>query len=92
MLTNEVYILPEFWAVALFNDDTSHFDDTDHEHFNAFCNDMDKHYRSWWVISVDDEGDDFRKHHDATYYGVLACNVREYTFAVEPYGYAANSK
>lgn len=81
MLTNEVYVLPEFWAVALFNDDTSHFDDTDHEHFNAFCTDMDNRYLSWHCVDMS-EDTDFMRYHDAARYGVLACDTAKFMFHV----------
>jgi hypothetical protein len=80
-LDTEVYTLPTFWAVALFNDDTSHFDDTDQAHFNAFCADMDRRYLLWHCADMaDDTG--FMRYHDAAHYGVLACDVAEYAFTV----------
>jgi len=85
----EVYSLPAFWATALVNDDTSGFEPEDQAQYDAFCADMDKHYQSWWCSHIDGQNDDdtleleyFSKHHDATHYGVLACNVCDYVFQV----------
>ena len=79
----ETFELPAFWGVALFNDDTSHFDDVDHEHFNAFTDDMVKRYGKCWVVDV---GEDtfFSSFHYATKFGVLACDCVIYTFDVTP--------
>lgn len=87
----EVYSLPSFWAVALINDDTSGFTDEDQAQFDAFCADMDTHYKSWWASGIEGDGSDgtleleyFSDSHDAVYYGVLACNVCDYVIQVVP--------
>jgi hypothetical protein len=75
--------LPAFWAVALFNDDTSHFDDVDQAQFNAFTDDMVERYGKCWVVDMDEDAS-FNSYHDATRFGVLACDCVTYTFDITP--------
>jgi len=80
-ITTETYTLPQFWAVALFNDDTSHFDDTDQAQYNAFCTDMDNRYLLWHCVDMS-EDNGFMRYHDAERYGVLACDTATFMFHV----------
>ena len=73
--------LPDFWATALFYDDVSGFEYEDEKPFQEFCQWMQKHYGTSEPVDMDKEPN-FLKYHDATQFGVLACNVHEYTFIV----------
>lgn len=77
----ETFDLPQFWAVALFNDDTSHFDDADHAAYNAWCDDMSNRYLSWHCVDMSDDTG-FMRYHDAARYGVLACDTAKFMFHV----------
>ena len=76
--------LPDFWATALFNDDTSGFEYEDEKPFQDFCEWMLKNYGTSEPVDMKEEGH-FATYHDAKRFGVLACNVHEYTF-YENYG------
>lgn len=79
----ETYDLPDFWASALINGDTSGLDESDLRALDAFENDMIAREGSCRCIDVgSDEGGDFRRIHDASQFGVLACNVLPFTFDV----------
>lgn len=73
--------LPDFWATALFYDDVSGFEYEDEKPFQDFCLWMQKHYGTSEPVDMDEEPS-FSKYHDATQFGVLACNVHKYTFIV----------
>lgn len=76
--------LPEHWAVALINGDTSHMQDADIAALDRFTDDMVAQYGKCWAVDVsNDDGGDFRKYHDAEPFGVLACNVLMYTFDID---------
>ena len=80
----ETFDLPSFWAVPLMYGDTSGMtgeDETALDEFEAY---MVAEYGSCRCIDVTDNGDDFRKFHDALEYGVKACNVETFTFDVSP--------
>jgi|TARA_R100000081_G_scaffold16563_1_gene6831 superoxide dismutase len=76
--------LPDFWATALFNDDTSGFEYEDEKPFQEFCEWMVKNYGTSEPVAML-EDPHFMKYHDASQFGVLACDVHEYTF-YENYG------
>ena len=76
--------LPNFWATALFNDDTSGFEYEDEKPFQEFCEWMVKNYGTSEPVAML-EDPHFMKYHDASQFGVLACDVHEYTF-YENYG------
>ena len=73
--------LPDFWATALFNDDTSGFEYEDEQPFHNFCQWMLKHYGTSEPVDMEQEPH-FSKYHDATQFGVLACNIHRYTFII----------
>lgn len=73
--------LPDFWATALFYGDTSGFEDEDKIQFQKFCNWALKNYGTAEPIDVEQEGG-FTTYHDARQFGVLACNVHQYTFII----------
>jgi len=80
----EYFDLPDHWASALVNGDISGMDDDDEKALNDFTDDMVAQYGKCWCIDVMDLNGDFRRYHDATRFGVLACNVSTYTFDVTP--------
>ena len=71
--------LPNFWATALFYDDTSSFEYADEKSFQDFCLWMGKHHGTSTPVDMEEEPH-FKKFHDATQFGVLACDVHKYTF------------
>jgi len=74
--------LPDFWATALFYDDTTGFEFEDEKPFQEFCEWMLKNYGTSEPVDMNDEPS-FMKYHDAAKFGVLACNVHEYTFIID---------
>lgn len=73
--------LPDFWATALFYDDTSGFEYEDEKPFQDFCQWALKNYGTSEPVDMDEEPH-FMRYHDAERFGVLACNVHRYTFIV----------
>ena len=80
-MTKIELILPDFWAAALFNDDTSCFEYDDEMAFQEFCRWALKNYGTSEPVDMEEEGH-FMTYHDAQQFGVLACNVHRYTFIV----------
>ena len=75
--------LPTHWACALINGDDSGFCDEEQTMFDAFVDWMVNEYGSCHCMDVsDDDGGDFRRYHDATDFGVLACDVATFTFDI----------
>jgi hypothetical protein len=70
----QTYMLPEFWASAIVNDDLSGMSNEDAEQFNAWM----KKFRPGYCAEVSEDSE-FRRYHDAKGY-VLACNCLEFTF------------
>jgi hypothetical protein len=70
----QTYMLPEFWASAILNDDLSGMSDEDVEQFNAWM----KKFKPGYCVAVL-EDPEFLRYHDARGY-VLACNCIEFTF------------
>jgi len=74
----KVLEIPEHWLSAIVNGDESSFDyydnAEDYKAYKAFC--AGELSDGWNVTTCDDEGS-FMWGHDASAYGVLACNVRE---------------
>ena len=77
----ETFQLPDFWASALINGDTSGLSNEDNQALEAFTNSMIKDYGSCLAIDCTDEPH-FSKFHDASSFGVLACNVFKFSFDV----------
>ena len=73
--------LPDHWASALFYDDTSGFEYEDDTQVQAFCEWAGKNYGTSEPVDMEGEGN-FATYHDAKQFGVLACNVNQYTFIV----------
>ena len=84
-MITETYTLPAYWATALINDDTSHFEYEDEKPFQEFCAYMLKEHGNNWPLDCSEETQ-FMTHHDARRFGVLACDVLDYTFDVTPRG------
>ena len=81
----DTYTLPAYWATALINDDTSHFKYEDEKPFQAFCAYMLSKHGNNGPLDCSEEPQ-FMTHHDARRFGVLACDVLNYTFDVTPRG------
>ena len=81
----ETYTLPAFWACALINDDTSALDYRDEKPFQDFCLYMLKEHGNNWPLDCSEVAE-FMTYHDARRFGVLACDVLDYTFDVTPRG------
>ena len=84
----ETYTLPAHWASALINDDTSGMDYRDEKPFHDFCRFMIREHGNSWPLeewTCTDEAQ-FMTYHDARRFGVLACDVLDYTFDVTPRG------
>lgn len=68
--------VPEHWLSAIINDDETGFDysgdERDYRRYQAFC---DGELSDGWYVSSYDEESEFSHRHDASPYGVLACNV-----------------
>lgn len=70
-----ILTLPEHWAPALVNADTTGLDDQDEAALDAFMAD----HPNLYCVGVDD-GPQFCRRHDATPYGVLACQCCLFAF------------
>ena len=77
--------LPNFWATALFYDDRTGFDFGEEEPFDDFCQWAFDTYGTTEPVDMEEEGH-FCKYHDASRFGVLACDVHKYTFIVNKEG------
>lgn len=76
------YLLPDFWACPLINGDDSGLEDQDMKPLDDFIHYHMSEYGSCHCVSVEDGDAYFMKYHDAFGFGVLACNVLEFTFQV----------
>lgn len=72
-------MLPTHWACPLINGDESGLEDEDQAQLEAFTADMVRTYGSCHCVDVS-EDTEFMRWHDAAPYGVLACDVAEFTF------------
>ena len=80
MLKPVTYTLPTFWATALFYGDLSGFEgQADEKPFADFCEYMMTEHGTCDAVDCSDEPH-FTTFHHATRFGVLACDVLEYTF------------
>jgi hypothetical protein len=77
----EKYMLPAHWASALINDDITGLT---LEESDTLDNVIDRLSRNHQMFMVIDTGEDieFMWRHDASEFGVLACDVCEYTVQV----------
>lgn len=73
--------LPAYWAAAIFNDDTTYLSDAESEKLDSVLEALQGEYEMFDVIDVSEDVE-FSKYHDASAYGVLACDVCEYTVQV----------
>ena len=77
--------LPVDWAVALINSDETGLEDDDQAALDAFVDWMLSKYGKCWCVNVsDDESGNFKHYHDASEFGVLACDVATFTFDITP--------
>ena len=77
MIETVTYTLPTYWAPTLVNDDSSGLTDEDERSIEDFFADNPNLH----CIDVS-EDQEFARWHDATPYGVPACEVSQYTFQV----------
>lgn len=75
------YTLPAHWAPYLINGDESGLSVMEALQIEGFLAGEGLFTN---CLSCTDEEGDFRTYHDATPYGVLACNCLAYTFEVTP--------
>jgi len=79
--------LPSHWACALLYDDNDGFDADDERAIERFVDHMVDAYGQCICVDVHhDENGDFRHTHDATQFGVLACDVATFTFDITQEG------
>lgn len=72
-------MLPTHWASALVNGDESGLDDAESAALEKFTRSMMRTYGSCHCVDVSHDTQ-FMRYHDAAIYGVLACDVAEFTF------------
>lgn len=80
-MQKEYFTLPTHWASALINGDLSGYESDDLEAIREFTGDMVHQYGSCHCIDVGEDVN-FIRHHDASVYGVLACDCSTYTFDI----------
>jgi hypothetical protein len=80
-MITETFVLPTHWATALNYGDETGLENEDIEALNAFHHWMLAKYGGCRCLEV---GSDrwFQRLHDATEYGILPCDVSEFTFDV----------
>lgn len=76
----ETYVLPEFWACALINNDFSAMEESEIKELNKFIEDNREENCRFYCINCSDEAY-FKWCNDAT---SLGGNVLEYIFDVSP--------
>ena len=74
--------LPSLWACALVNDDESGLESDELKVLHRFESQMLKEYSVFYCVDVSEESW-FQSCHDATRFGVLACEVSKFSFAVK---------
>ena len=79
--------LPAHWASALINGDDSGLEHDDKQALADFTADMVRQFGTCDPVDVGGEHyTEFRRYHDASSYGVLACNCLPYTFNMKQAG------
>ena len=77
----EYFELPSHWAAAFMNGDDTGLNDTDEDAMSDFVSWMLNEYGKCWCIDVPvDNG--FSHYHDASRFGVKACDVSTFAFDV----------
>ena len=76
-------ILPEFWAGALINGDSSNLSDSEDRILFDFVADTVATYGHCLPTLESDSESEFCHWHDATWYGIQACDCLTYSFLVE---------
>jgi hypothetical protein len=74
------YTLPAYWASYLINGDESGLEGREALQIEGFLAGEGLLNN---CLSCSDDNGDFRKYHDATAYGILACDCLTYTFEVQ---------
>jgi hypothetical protein len=75
-IKDSVWTLPSHWASALINDDRTGLSDDDETTLDSVLAEIGP---DWYCVGVSDEPY-FTRLHDARQYGVLACDVLDFTF------------
>lgn len=77
----EYFELPTYWACALVNNDNSDFGPEEEASLDSFVQWMQSTYGQCWCLNVEDDAR-FSRYHDASRFGVLACDVTTFAFDV----------
>lgn len=77
----EYFELPVYWASAFVNGDNSGYTTEDINQIDAFTQWMVEEYGQCWCLDME-EDHWFSEQHDATRFGVLACDVATFAFDV----------
>ena len=75
------YTLPSHWASAFINGDDSGYEQEDLDAIDRFCEYVKEQHDCCFCIDVEEDYY-FTSFHDATDFGVLACEVSVFTFDV----------
>ena len=75
------FTLPDFWADPLINGDDSGMEEDDCVALDAFVEFMVGEYGSCQCLDVANDSN-FMRNHDASDFGVLACDASTFTFAI----------
>jgi hypothetical protein len=82
-MITETFTLPTHWASALNYGEMDGLEDEDVESIEAFTQDMVSKYGLCLCLEVSNDRW-FQHRHDASSYGILACDVSTFTFDVTP--------
>jgi hypothetical protein len=82
-MKTETLQLPVFWAPALINGDYTGYSDVEAEQILEFERDMIAEHGQCWCLGLEEENSWFTFSHDAERYGVLGCDVANFTFDTE---------
>jgi len=74
------YTLPVHWASSLINGDDSGLDDIEQAQLDEFIADMIDEHGKCYCIGAKSDDTTFFKYHDASSYGVLACECAIFVF------------
>ena len=82
-MITETFELPTHWATALMYGEYNGFEEQEEKQIAVFQKYMEKEYGGCWCLEVSNDRW-FQHRHDATQFGVLACDVSTFTFDVTP--------
>lgn len=78
----EYFDLPSHWASALVNGDETGLEHEDERALGRFVDWMVAEYGACHCLASIEDDVGFARHHDATRFGVLACDVSTFAFDV----------